>query len=215
LVNEDTLHVTLVDFGLSLVFDRDSERDLLRTSNRDVSRGGSNIGVDGGASERKGLIQSLDEMCGTIEYAPPEVLMMLEQASEVLPLRSRKPMRSCVSHDNLASLDSHDPLEGEEHEDGIDVFAMDAWALGVVLYAMLFGTMPFNDSQRRMMASLGKHPAVPIPPRALSHPGELCDAMDLLRQMLDLDPSKRPSLEEVSRHRWVAAEFAKVAGAKV
>jgi serine/threonine protein kinase len=152
----------------------------------------------------EGLVRSLDDMCGTIEYSPPEVLMMMNQSSVTNARSGVGSVRTSASLDSLSSFDSSGAVDDPN---GVHVYALDAWALGVVLYAMLFGTMPFNDAQRRMMAALGKHPPVVIPPRSLNDPNELSDAMDLLRRMLALTPNDRLSLDEISRHPWLAEEY--------
>jgi serine/threonine protein kinase len=154
----------------------------------------------------EGLLRSLDDMRGTIEYAAPEVLMMLNQspAASVTPGVSSV-QRTSASLDSLASFDSSSTVNDRS---GVHVVALDTWALGVVLYAMLFGIMPFNNAQRRMMAAFGKHPTAVIPPRALETPSELSDAMDLLRKMLALNPRERLSLDDIRHHPWVAEEYA-------
>ena len=75
---------------------------------------------------------------------------------------------------------------------------VDAWCLGVVLYALLCASFPFDVTKRkRMMREEGVHPQVKVS-QTLSGA-----ARDLICKLLETNPDKRVSLEEVLKHEWV------------
>ena len=73
----------------------------------------------------------------------------------------------------------------------------DMWSLGVSLYGLLCGTLPFkgfNSSALHKAIDAGVYPL----PSELSRP-----AKDLLSRLLTHDPAKRPSVTEVLAHTWL------------
>lgn len=72
-------------------------------------------------------------------------------------------------------------------------FAVDWWCLGVVLHEMLYGATPFRGSNRKetFYRILSKSPELVGEPTALR---------DLIRRLLEKDPVKRISVEEIKGH---------------
>ncbi|KAM4618818.1 SNF related kinase b [Polymixia lowei] len=84
-------------------------------------------------------------------------------------------------------------LLGEEY----DAPAVDIWSLGVILYMLVCGAPPFqetNDSETLVMI-LDCRYSVP------EHVSE--DCRDLISRMLQKDPSRRATLEEIEAHDWL------------
>jgi serine/threonine protein kinase len=81
--------------------------------------------------------------------------------------------------------------------------ACDIYSLGVVLFIMLAGSMPYKGNpgeaayERQVRAGILEFPQSDW--QHVSHTG----ARDLLNQMICPDPKKRYNLEQILQHRWV------------
>ncbi len=88
--------------------------------------------------------------------------------------------------------------------------AVDTWALGIILYIMLMGFHPFDincdRSDEEVAAAIQ---ANPLPPMDDAYVGHLSDsAKDLIRRLMEPDPSKRLTAYELMHHPWVQGETA-------
>lgn len=84
-------------------------------------------------------------------------------------------------------------IEGKEHDRLVDL-----WSLGVLCYEFLTGNPPFEESSGyratyRRIAKVDLHFPTGMPE----------DAMDLISKLLQHDPERRLSLENVLRHPWI------------
>ena len=73
---------------------------------------------------------------------------------------------------------------------------VDIWSLGVILFALVSGYLPFEDPNtsalyKKILAGDYK------PPRFISS-----DVKDLIRRILETDPRKRFSIDDIRRHTW-------------
>ncbi|XDV22425.1 hypothetical protein PO909_027323 [Leuciscus waleckii] len=74
----------------------------------------------------------------------------------------------------------------------------DIWSLAVILFCMLTGQVPFNAASPCRLLILQQKPLVY--PKDVAF-GEPC--RELFRAMLQYDPPKRPTIQEVAEHPWL------------
>ena len=80
---------------------------------------------------------------------------------------------------------------------GYQGFGIDIWSAGVVLYAMLYGTVPFkanNMSELQKMIVKAKYSLQDCISK---------EARDMLRCLLEKDPAKRISVTNILKHPWM------------
>lgn len=82
----------------------------------------------------------------------------------------------------------HQPYKGS---------AVDIWSMGVILYAMLAGRLPFDDHDMNVMLSKAKRAEYSMP-RHLS-----IEAQDLIRKILVAQPANRITMKAMWKHPLV------------
>ncbi|XP_043943760.1 NUAK family SNF1-like kinase 1 [Protopterus annectens] len=73
---------------------------------------------------------------------------------------------------------------------------VDSWALGVLLYTLVYGTMPFDGFDHKNLVrqiSSGEY----------REPTQPSDARGLIRWMLMVNPERRATVEDIANHWWV------------
>lgn len=83
------------------------------------------------------------------------------------------------------------------------VLQVDVWSMGVLLYALLCGCLPFDDSSNNMAIiyrkiQLGRFAV----PKWLS-----VDSVELLHDLMQVNPRRRVTVRELVRHPWVVKGF--------
>ncbi|KAK2194885.1 bifunctional Protein kinase-like domain superfamily/Serine-threonine-protein kinase [Babesia duncani] len=75
----------------------------------------------------------------------------------------------------------------------------DIWSLGVVLYAMLFGQLPWNNEDESIQRAYNE-----IITKKLHFPKTVSKSVrDLLEKMLEVDPCERISINGIFDHAWL------------
>lgn len=106
-------------------------------------------------------------------------------------------------------------IENKPHYDG---YKIDVWALGIMLYTMLAGFMPFDevDEMKTKWFILHTNPKFDITALDKNNSSEKTlndsathseifspDCKDLLSKLLNKDPYKRPKLKEILEHPFI------------
>ncbi|KAJ5075982.1 serine/threonine-protein kinase brsk2-like protein [Anaeramoeba ignava] len=114
-------------------------------------------------------------------------------------------MANLMKHNSLLSSSCGSPhyaspevIVGKEY----DGFAADAWSCGVILFALLAGRLPFDDSNIRRLLARVRSGIFTFPKHFLE------EEKDLINRMLTVDPEKRITLKEVQKHKWFTSNFA-------
>jgi polo-like kinase 1 len=86
-------------------------------------------------------------------------------------------------------------LEGKQGHS----YEVDIWSIGVIIYTLIIGKPPFETSdvkttyKRIRMNAYNFPDNVPITDHA----------RDIITQILNNDPSKRPTVDEILQHEWI------------
>ena len=92
---------------------------------------------------------------------------------------------------------SPEMLKGQKYK-GLSV---DLWACGVILFAMLFGYLPFDDKDDNILFKKILDCEIDFPEENDIKVGK--DAIDLIKKILNPEPDKRITIDEVEKHPFL------------
>lgn len=81
---------------------------------------------------------------------------------------------------------------------GVEV---DVWSMGVILYAMVCGTLPFDDDSMTQLFNKIKEGKYYMPNYISA------DVKDLINRMLQPNPIKRITMHEIKHHSWYLVDL--------
>lgn len=86
-------------------------------------------------------------------------------------------------------------------EEGYSGVKIDAWSCGIILYLLLTGTLPFqNEDMTQLYEQINRC--------KVEYPSWMpLEAKDLISRLLEKDPDKRYSLEDVKAHQWFTVDY--------
>ena len=74
---------------------------------------------------------------------------------------------------------------------------VDIWSVGIVLFAMLCGYLPFEDEDKTKLYNKIVNGKYSIPMHVSNH------ARELIYQLLNINPKKRITIPQIKRHSWI------------
>ena len=92
---------------------------------------------------------------------------------------------------------SPEMIKGQKYK-GLSV---DLWACGVILFAMLFGYLPFDDNDNNVLFKKILDCEIDFPEEKEIDVGK--DAIDLINKILNPDPEQRIGIDDVEKHPFM------------
>lgn len=86
-------------------------------------------------------------------------------------------------------------LEGKQGHS----YEVDIWSIGVIIYTLIIGKPPFETSDVKTTYKRIRMNAYNFPEQV----GITDNARDLITKILNNDPAKRPTIDDIMNHEWI------------
>lgn len=141
------------------------------------------------------------DSCGTPAYMAPEVIKCAHQYRDIAKwTNTKKKFKSKSQKDQKARIEIEENIKKIENEITGYSKKCDIWSAGVVMFAMLYGQLPFKGITTR-----------DIKERIIDEKNEIMffdscsrEAINLMTKMLDKNPETRININEILNHPWLA-----------
>lgn len=133
----------------------------------------------------------------------PENILMTDDTDDAVPKlvdfglsKIVGPNETCNDPFGTLSYVAPEVLLQKPYDKGVDL-----WSLGVIIYLLLSGTLPFDDDDDREIARQTIHDEVDFSYHVWKNVGS--DVKQLIKKLLEKDKKDRMKLEEVLQHPWI------------
>jgi Ca2+-binding EF-hand superfamily protein len=133
----------------------------------------------------------------------PENILMTDESDEATPKlvdfglsKIVGPSEKCNDPFGTLSYVAPEVLLQKPYDKSVDL-----WSLGVIIYLLLSGTLPFDDDDDREIARQTIHDEVDFSYSVWKKIGS--DVKSMIKKLLEKEKNKRMTLEEVLQHPWI------------
>lgn len=89
-----------------------------------------------------------------------------------------------------------------------DAQAADVHSLGVTLFILMSGSFPSSDHSSISTIDSDKSSSFGVKDSAVKDPSQISkEVRNLIQSMTNIDPKKRPNMEEILNSSWLSKEF--------
>ena len=159
------------------------ETEASKNGDQEVSQAADSI-AQNETIEKEERFKKVMKCCGTPAYMAPEVIEAGQQQRNYEKLKKKSTSKRKLK-------------KPSKEEFGYGT-ACDIWSAGILLYALVYGQLPFRGVTVREIKEKIINKRVMMLKDGIS-----ADCQDLLRHMLDRDPKKRYTVEQILEHRWL------------
>jgi serine/threonine protein kinase len=166
---------------------------------------------------KEAIIQVVDFGCAQVEFDDDEAFDITGRNEAYLARGNSAVKRQASTNKPVASTPAYSPPEALDKQKKnnsnyhVDP-SLDMWAMGVIIYIMLTGVHPFDlygnatEHEIEQLILSGKKPPLRNSPITAHLSG---DAIALIEQLLQWEPKKRLTADQLLAHPWVRGETAR------